>query len=74
MIHSIVPSEELFFEGWENSISPLQDVTIGGISMQVTQMADGRAQIVRLISANPHDYMNPSYMPGNTISFVPKFE
>ena len=62
MIYSIVPTEELFFDGWENDdSSAATDVTIGGITMQVVSGNDGQAQIVRLISGNPYDYMNPGF-------------
>lgn len=74
MIHSIIPAEELFFDGWEKTITAPTDVMIGGITMQVTNGSDGQAQIVRLISGNPHDYMNPAYMPGSTIRFEAKFD
>lgn len=74
MIHSIIPAEELFFEGWEKTIAPLTDVTIGGVTMQVSGTQDGQAQIVRLISANPQDYLIPAYMPGSTIRFEAKFD
>ncbi len=72
--YSIVPAEELFYAGWETAIHPLQEVTIGSVTMQVSALPDGRVRIERLISGNPYDYLNPAYMPGNTIRFEPKFE
>lgn len=74
MIHSIVPSEELFYDGWDQDIKPLHDITVGGMTMQVQPLADGNARIVRLISANPNDYLNPAYMPGTTLRFSAIFE
>lgn len=74
MIHSIIPVEDLFFAGWEDTIGELQEITYGGVTMQVQPEAGGQARIVRLISGNPHDYMNQAFMPGNTIRFVPKFD
>lgn len=74
MIYSIIPTEELFFDGWEKTISAATDVTIGGITMQVVSDNDGQAQIVRLISGNPNDYMNPAFMPGSKIRFEAKFD
>jgi len=74
MIYSIIPTEELFFAGWENTITPLTDITIAGVTMQVAKLEDGTARIVRLISPNPFDYMNPAWMPGNIIRYEPKFD
>jgi len=74
MIYSIVPPEQLFFDGWENTIVELQDVQLGGVTMQVTREADGKMRIVRLISANPYDYLNPAFAPGSVFRFVPVWE
>jgi len=74
MIYSVIPTEELFFNGWEDTITPLTDLTVAGVMMQVEMLGDGTARIVRLISPNPFDYMNPAWMPGNIIRYVPKFD
>jgi len=74
MIYSVIPTEELFFNGWEDTITPLTDLTVAGVTMQVEMLGDGTARIVRLISPNPFDYMNPAWMPGNIIRYVPKFD
>mgnify|MGYP001142228903 CR=1 FL=1 len=74
MIYSIVPVEELFFEGWENTIAPRRDITIEGVTMQVEMLGDGTARIIRLISPNPYDYTNPAWMPGSIIRYAPKFD
>jgi len=62
---------EAVLEGIEN-VDDLQEIQLNGITMQVKVMDTGKAQIVRLISPNPQDYLNPSYAPGNYIQFQPK--
>jgi hypothetical protein len=36
----------------------------------VLELVDGQAQIVRLVSLNPKDYLNPSWQPGTKFSFT----
>ena len=36
----------------------------------VLELVDGQAQIVRLLSADPGDYLNPSWQPGTKIGFT----
>lgn len=35
----------------------------------VLEMKDGQASIVRLISPDPMDYLNPLWQPGQTVTF-----
>ena len=44
-------------------------VTLEGRTF-VMELQNGQAQIVRLISANPMDYLNPKWQPGSTIGFT----
>ncbi len=36
----------------------------------VLELVDGQAQIVRLVSLDPKDYLNPSWQPGTTFGFA----
>lgn len=36
----------------------------------VIELVNGQAQIVRLISHDPHDYLNPHWQPGTKLSFT----
>ncbi|MEX0974959.1 MAG: YlzJ-like family protein [Bacillota bacterium] len=36
----------------------------------VLEMVNGQAQIVRLVSPNPRDYLNPSWQPGTKFGFT----
>lgn len=74
MIYSVIPPEQLFYDGWEQAVPQVKEVVISGITMQVHELQDGKAQIVRLISPNPMDYMNPRYMPGTIVQYTAAFE
>lgn len=72
IMYSIVPLEDIF-EGIENN-EPNQEIELNGVIMQVQPMNSYQAKVVRLISPNPQDYLNPAYSPGQIISFHPQFE
>jgi len=36
----------------------------------IMELVNGQAQIVRLISADPNDYLNPKWQPGTKIGFT----
>ncbi|HHY12550.1 MAG TPA: hypothetical protein GX529_07955 [Firmicutes bacterium] len=36
----------------------------------VMEIINGQAQIVRLISPDPHDYLNPNWQPGTKLGFT----
>jgi hypothetical protein len=37
--------------------------------MLIEPLEEGEARIVRVISSNPDDFLNPLFQPGRTISF-----
>jgi hypothetical protein len=71
-IHSIVPME-IIFAGMEQQTYDYIEMTIGGIMMQVEVVGLNQAKIIRLLSCQPNDYLNPAYMPGTMISYQPSF-
>lgn len=36
----------------------------------VMELCDGHARIVRLLSTNPNDYLNPQWQPGQKVGFT----
>ena len=34
------------------------------------ELLNGNARIVRLVSANPSDYLNPQWQPGSQVGFT----
>lgn len=70
IVYTPVPLEQVF-EGIEDQVKPLKEMNVNGLIMQVEQLNEYEARIVRLISPNPQDYLNPKYAPGQTIQLVP---
>ncbi|NDI33330.1 YlzJ-like family protein [Chengkuizengella sediminis] len=72
IMYSIVPLDDIF-DGIENN-EPNQEIELNGVIMQVQPMNAYQAKVVRLISPNPQDYLNPAYSPGQIIYFQPQFQ
>lgn len=70
IMYSIVPSEQIF-EGIDNEQEPIEEISISGILMQVQPISSRQAKIVRIISPNPQDFLNPAYAPGEMIHYNP---
>jgi hypothetical protein len=72
MIHySIMPFESVMQGMDDADYAKTVELVINGITMQVQQINTQQAAIVRLISCNPQDYLNPQYAPGRIIEFQP---
>jgi hypothetical protein len=70
IIYSIIPLEQIV-EGIEKETDDLCEINMNGVQMQVKMINEQQAQIVRLISPNPQDFLNASYAPGSIIQFHP---
>jgi hypothetical protein len=62
---------EAVFEGMDSLENDLQEIQMNGLTMQVKMVGPTQAQIVRLISPDPQQYLNPAYAPGSYIQFQP---
>lgn len=72
MIHwSIMPTEWVASLGQQTYQPHLQECIIEGIQMIVEVFPDGKAQVVRLLSPNPQDYLNPRFQPGSEVVLHP---
>jgi hypothetical protein len=72
IIYSALPLE-LIFQNEENASYESMEIQMNGVTMLVQPCGTNEARIVRLISPNPYDYMNPAYAPGQKIYFRPEF-
>jgi hypothetical protein len=70
IIYSAMPLE-LILEGIEEERQPYHEMQVNGMVMQVEPINSYEARIVRLISPNPQDYLNPAYAPGQIVRFAP---
>ncbi|CAM3360248.1 YlzJ-like family protein [Marinicrinis lubricantis] len=59
------------FEGHDQLTQALEEIQVEGVTMQVEPMSTGQAKIVRLISSDPNDYLNPRLQPGSIIEYKP---
>ncbi len=67
VIYSIYPPE-VVLETAEPFSRQFLTVELDGRTF-VLEMVQGQARIVRLISANPSDYLRPEWQPGSSFKF-----
>jgi hypothetical protein len=72
MIYDTILPPELVFQDQTQLAPQYQEVVIEGIQMLVEVNQASEARIVRLLSGNPQDYLNPRFQPGNVIQWIPK--
>ncbi|MDI3540703.1 hypothetical protein H0A61_02588 [Koleobacter methoxysyntrophicus] len=68
MIYYAAIPIELVFENIENNYPNFQEIDYNGVKLIVEPFKFNSWKIVRIISSNPYDYMNPLYQPGNIIN------
>lgn len=72
MIFSTIIPPELVWDGFmamENKV--YTEISIGHITMVVEQISPTEARVVRLISPDPYDYIDPNKAPGAIINYMP---
>lgn len=72
IIHSIVPLEQIMSNSEDVSPAEVEEMSLDGRVIQVQAINARQAQIVRLISTNPLDFLNPAYAPGQIVQMHPK--
>ncbi|MEW9667696.1 YlzJ-like family protein [Ammoniphilus sp. 3BR4] len=71
IIYSVMPME-MIMKNLDSTEYHYQEAEIEGVKMLVEPVPHSTdVKIVRLMSPNPQDYLNPKYMPGQTIHFRP---
>ena len=58
-------------QGLEDLNPSYLEMEVSGTRLVVEGTGLGQGRIVRLLSTDPQDYLNPSLQPGMTINFVP---
>ena len=69
ILYTPVPVELLF----SGSSREFKEVVFGEAKIITEVDAEGTCRIVRLISCNPDDYLNPDLQPGCEIKYKPVF-
>lgn len=73
IFYSIIPVETVFANMDQVEKQELREISYGHATMLVEQTGPFEGRIVRLISPNPQDYLNPHYAPGQTVRFQPEW-
>lgn len=71
IIHSTIPMEVIFENNEKVNKQDIHEVQFGHATMLVEPISSYEGRIVRLISPNPQDYLNPRFAPGEIIAFRP---
>lgn len=58
---------QLVTEGMEPALPQTMEVQVQGRLVEVVPDGAGGGQVVRLISSDPQDYLNPAFQPGATV-------
>lgn len=72
MIYATILPDEIVWDGFD-AIENKQytELTNGHRMLIIDPISSNQARIVRLISPDPLDYLNPSLSPGTIISYGP---
>lgn len=68
IIYTCMPLE-LVFDGYEQFAPKYEEINYNGVQMVIEPCGSFQGKVVRLISSNPQDYLNPNYSPGAVIHF-----
>lgn len=60
---------EWVFEGYDQFNPTYTEIVYDGVQMLIEPTGSFQGKIVRLLSCNPQDYLNPNYSPGTIIHF-----
>lgn len=72
MIHYCAMPMEVVAKNEDPSVYENMEIQWNGVTMLVQPCGTNEARIVRLISPDPYDYMNPAYAPGQVLRFLPE--
>lgn len=67
MIWSIMPEEIIIGNGEKGAA--MREIVYQNRRLLATPLPTGRMCIVRVLSSNPRDFMDPRFQPGNIIDF-----
>jgi hypothetical protein len=71
IIYSAMPLELIFENFHDVENQQVEEIRIGTATMLIQPTGKYEGKIIRLISPDPQDYLNPSYAPGQKIFFRP---
>ncbi len=72
ILHTVLPIEQVL-EGMDQE-RRFTEMTILGVTLIVEAVSADMAVIVRIVSTDPRDYLNPALEPGRTVRLAPALE
>lgn len=67
ILWTVMPIELVFAE--QESATPYEEVEYAGTKLMVERLSPTEGQVVRVISSNPDDFLNPKYQPGTRLTY-----
>ncbi|HHY71057.1 MAG TPA: hypothetical protein GX519_05280 [Thermoanaerobacterales bacterium] len=59
---------EIVLEGMDKKYE-YKEINVDGVKLVVESVGINQSKIVRLLSSNPQDFLNPNFSPGKIITF-----
>ncbi|NLJ34051.1 MAG: hypothetical protein GX349_05615 [Firmicutes bacterium] len=70
ILYTTMPLETVL-QGLEDLHPSYLEMEVAGTRLVIEETGLGQGRIVRLLSTDPQDYLNPALQPGMVISFAP---
>jgi hypothetical protein len=70
ILYTTMPLETVY-QGLEDMRPSYLEVKLAGTMVVVEPISLEQGRIVRILSTDPQDYLNPGLQPGRVINFVP---
>jgi len=71
MIHYSTIPLEFVLEGYDQMKTNYKEIQFGHMTMVIEPISEYEGKLVRMISPNALDYLNPQYQPGTMLTFKP---
>lgn len=68
IMHSIL-THEIIFQGYPDFSPEYHEIQAGGVRLLVQPLSLEEGKVVRLISSDPGDYLDPALAPGATVRY-----
>lgn len=69
VLWTIVPPEAIFASSAE--VPEQEEVRIGDRTVLVEKLSPARSRVVRILSTDPYDYLEPGLQPGTLLEWRP---
>lgn len=71
ILYTVMPIETVLEGLQPEDRRTFRDVPVGGVRLLVEEMSPGSGRIVRLLSTDPRDFLDPRYQPGSCLRLPP---